>query len=58
MVSTMVPNMTIAPSGVSVRCGGQINMYANTASQQMPFLVTLNAVLLTVSLSFWFSPLL
>lgn len=43
MVSTMVPNMTIAPSGVSVRCGGQINMYANTASQQMPFLVTLNA---------------
>lgn len=43
MVSTMVPNMTIAPSGVSVRCGGQINMYANTPSKQKPFLVTLNA---------------
>lgn len=43
MVSTMVPNMTIASTGVSVRCGGQINMYANTPNKQLPFLVTLNA---------------
>ena len=44
MNSTMVPNMTISSSGVSVKCRGQIKMFANTHSGQMPFLVTLNAV--------------
>lgn len=43
MNSTMVPNMTISSSGVSVKCRGQIKMFANTHSGQMPFLVTLNA---------------
>lgn len=44
MVSTQVPNMTLTSAGVSVKCGGLINMYARTPDKQLPFLVTLNAV--------------
>ena len=47
MVSTQMPNMTISQAGVSVKCAGQINMYANTPSKQTPFLVTLLAVRIT-----------
>ena len=44
MRSTQVPNMTVTSSGVSVKCAGQIDMYADTKGKQKPFLVTLYAV--------------
>ena len=44
MRSTQVPNMTVTSSGVSVKCAGQIDMYADTMGKQKPFLVTLYAV--------------